>query len=298
MENLLAMSGAREISEAALQETEGAAGILSAENLSLPARRRQHHCKQARPCRRFAVGAQLEMEPPASLQPTSDPYQDGNHVTACHAKRPSGGGVGGGFFAGRLAIGFIAGLLLLGLNAARGEETNKVQHAKLKISGFGPLGNRELKKTIRLMSGNKTPPEFYEANFVEDAALIIMSTLIREGYLAPHISAMLTLSDGQGLTFQWDKDNDTILPGPLAVKTVRFRVRRGVRFYYRHLSIQGLESLSQSEAQALFVETGFLVPLKSTRIYTPSGLERSIGDLTEALARKGFEHASVKVSHL
>src|SRR5947207_3670156 len=124
---------------------------------------------------------------------------------------------------------------------------------------------------------------------------VCSSDLIREGYLAPHISAMLTLSDGQGLTFQWDKDNDTILPGPLAVKTVRFRVRRGVRFYYRHLSIQGLESLSQSEAQALFVETGFLVPLKSTRIYTPSGLERSIGDLTEALARKGFEHASVKV---
>ena len=98
------------------------------------------------------------MEPPASLQPTSDPYQDGNHVTACHAKRPSGGGVGGGFFAGRLAIGFIAGLLLLGLNAARGEETNKVQHAKLKISGFGLMGNRDLKKTIRLMSGNKTAP--------------------------------------------------------------------------------------------------------------------------------------------
>src|SRR6266516_531690 len=192
---------------------------------------------------------------------------------------------------------FIAGLLLLGLNAAHSEETNKVQHAKLKISGFGLMGNRDLKKTIRLMSGKKTPPEFYDANFVEDAAVIIMSALNREGYLAPHISAALTLSDGQGRSFEWEKDSDTVLPGPLAVKKVRFRVRRGVRYYYRHISIQGLKSLSQSEAQAFFVESGFLVPLRSTRIYTPSRLDRSIEDLTEALARKGFEHASVKVAH-
>src|SRR2546426_6767253 len=123
---------------------------------------------------------------------------------------------------------FIAGLLLLGLNAAHSEETNKVQHAKLKISGFGLMGNRDLKKTIRLMSGKKTSPEFYDANFVEDAALIIMSTLNREGYLAPRIRAALTLRDGKEQTFEWNKDIGTVLPGPLAAKQVRFRVRRGV----------------------------------------------------------------------
>jgi outer membrane protein assembly complex protein YaeT len=235
MENLLAMSGTREISEAAFQELERAAGSLLASNAIPPAR-----CWQI--------------------------------------------------------IFLIAALLFLGLNAARGGETNKVQHAKLKISGFGLLGNRELKKTIRLMSGQKSPPEFYDANFVEDAALIMMSTVIGEGYLAPHITATLTLAKGQELTFDWDKDIDTILPGPLAVRTVRFRVRRGVRYYFHHLSIHGLKSFSQSEARTLFVETGFLVPLRSTRIYTPSRLDRSIGDLTEALARKGFEHASVKVT--
>src|SRR6185503_9818424 len=166
--------------------------------------------------------------------------------------RPSGFGVFSSLVIGHWS--FIAGLLVLSLNAAHSEETNKVQHAKLKISGFGLLGNRDLKKTIRLMSGKKTPPEFYDANFVEDAALIIMSTLNREGYLAPHLSAALTLSDGQERSFEWDKDIDTILPGPLAVKQIRFRVRRGVRYYYRHFSIQGLKSLSQSQAQGFFVE--------------------------------------------
>src|SRR5262249_23910148 len=191
----------------------------------------------------------------------------------------------------------IASLLLLSFNTSYAEDTNKVQQARLKISGFGLLGNRELKRTIRRMSGKKAPPEFYDANFVEDAALIIVSTLNREGYLAPHISARLTLSDGRQRSFEWDKDIDTVVAGPLAAKKVQFRVRRGVRFYYRRLSIEGLKSLSQSEAKAFFVETGFLVSLKSTRIYTPSRLDSSIGDLTEALARKGFEHASVKVAH-
>ncbi len=199
---------------------------------------------------------------------------------------------------GLIARLLIAGLLSLSLLSAHSEETNKVKHAKLKISGFGLLGNRELKKTIRLMGGKKTPPEFYDANFVEDGALIIASTLNREGYLAPRLSAALTLVDGQVQTFEWNKDLDTVLPRPLAAKKVRFRVRRGVRYHYQHLAIRGLKSISQSKARAFFVETGFLVSLKSTRIYTPSRLDRSIGDLTEALGRKGFERASVKVAHL
>ena len=167
-----------------------------------------------------------------------------------------------------------AGLLLLSLCSSYAEETNKVKQARLKISGFGPVGNRELKKTIRLMGGNKTPPEFYDANFVEDAVLIIMSTLNREGYLAPRVTGSLTLADGSTRTFEWDKDVDTVLPGPLAAKQVRFRVRRGLRYFYRHLAIHGLRSVSPSEGKAFFVEIGFLVPLKSTRIYTPSRLER------------------------
>ena len=183
-------------------------------------------------------------------------------------------------------------------NAAHSEETNKVQHAKLKISGFGLLGNRELKRTIRLMSGQKKPPEFYDANLVEDAALIIMSTLNGEGYLAPRITATLTLSDGEVQTFEWDQKLDTVLPRPLAVQKVRFRVRHGVRYYYQRLEIHGLKSLAQSEAKRFFVEAGFLVSLKSTRIYTPSRLEGSISDLTEALRRKGFEQASVKLAAL
>src|SRR5207249_8012486 len=81
---------------------------------------------------------------------------------------------------------------------------------------------------------------------------------------APHRS-LHSFPTRRSSDLEWDKDIDTVLPGPLAVRKVRFRVRRGVRYYYRHLSIQGLKSLSQSEAKAFFVETGFLVSLRSTR---------------------------------
>src|SRR5438093_7193117 len=139
-------------------------------------------------------------------------------------------------------------LLLLSLCCAQAQESNKVQRAKLKVSGFGLIGNRELKKTIRLMSGKKAAPEFYDANFVEDAALIIMSTVNREGYLAPRLTATLSLADGTMRTFEWDKESETVLPGPFAVKKVRFRVERGMRYYYRTLTIHGLKSLSSPEA--------------------------------------------------
>src|SRR5262249_5291043 len=148
-------------------------------------------------------------------------------------------------------------LLFFGAAPAQGAGTNTVQSAKLKVSGFGLLGNRELKKTIRLMSSQKTPPEFYDANFVEDAALIILCTVTREGYLAPRITATLTLAEGQARSFEWDTDLNTVLPRPLSVKKVRFRVRRGVRYYYRSLEIDGVKSLSRTQARSYFLETGF-----------------------------------------
>ncbi|HKS38668.1 MAG TPA: BamA/TamA family outer membrane protein [Verrucomicrobiae bacterium] len=172
-------------------------------------------------------------------------------------------------------------------------QTNSTRGAKLKVSGFGPLGNRELKKTVRLMRGKSQAPPLYDADFVEDAALIILSALNRNGYLQPRLSATLTLADGSVKKLEWDKNLETVLPRPLAAKKVRFRVRRGVLYHYKRIDIAGLGSLSQVKARSLFVEAGFLVPLKGTRIYTPSKLQRSIDDLAGALEREGFENASV-----
>src|SRR6185436_7503875 len=78
----------------------------------------------------------------------------------------------------------------------------------------------------------------------------------------------------------------------------RFRIRRGERFYYQRLEIAGLKRIPERKARSFFMETDLLVPIKSTRLYTPSRLERSLSDLREALARKGFADATVVVGEL
>jgi outer membrane protein assembly complex protein YaeT len=186
--------------------------------------------------------------------------------------------------------------LLAMVSLAAAADTN--EPARLKISGFGWLGNRELKRTILLLQGQKKDAPLYDANFVEDAALILLSKVTDDGYLQPRIEATLTTADGAAKSFEWDARLDTILPRPLEAKKVHFSIRRGPRFYYRNLEIVGLKTLSESKARSFFMETDLLVPIKGTRIYTPSRLERSVADLREALARKGFAEATVTVSQL
>src|SRR5947209_619257 len=49
--------------------------------------------------------------------------------------------------------------------------TNAPPRAKLKISGYGILGNRELKRILSTVELGRTKPQFFGAPFVEDAAL-------------------------------------------------------------------------------------------------------------------------------
>src|SRR5690349_8258391 len=53
----------------------------------------------------------------------------------------------------------------------------KPNPAKFKISGYGFLGDLQLKKSIDLLILNNQKPEIFDANFVEDASLILASTL-------------------------------------------------------------------------------------------------------------------------
>ena len=45
--------------------------------------------------------------------------------------------------------------------------------AELKVTGYGLLGNRKLKTMLELMESAGKKPELFDANFVEDAALIL-----------------------------------------------------------------------------------------------------------------------------
>src|SRR5436309_11244942 len=91
-------------------------------------------------------------------------------------------------------------LLFAAVFEAQGAGTN---HAQLKVSNYGLLGNRQLKKILQTLQPEKAKPRFYDANFIEDAALLLRSKVQRDGYLKPRIVARVTLDNNQISTFEW-----------------------------------------------------------------------------------------------
>src|SRR3954469_20964413 len=80
--------------------------------------------------------------------------------------------------------------------AARAAETKPDKPAKLALSGYGVLGNRQLKRMLRTVELSSQKPKFYGATFVEDSALLLTSRIKRDGYLEPNINILLTLENG------------------------------------------------------------------------------------------------------
>jgi len=173
----------------------------------------------------------------------------------------------------------------------------KPNPAKFKISGYGFLGDLQLKKSIELLILNNQKPEIFDANFVEDASLILASTLRRDGYLQPGVSAQLTLENGERLGFKWEEPLQP-LARPLRIRKVRFKIHKGVVYHYQQIKIEGLTIMPEKKARAYFVETGLLLPLKVHRVYTPERLSRSLSSLTLVLERQGYEQAKAAVSEL
>lgn len=195
----------------------------------------------------------------------------------------------------RLRGAAVIAWIALGTMIAQAGEVAHPVPAKLKVSGFGLLGNWELRKMIRLAQGEDRRPEFWDANFLEDSALILLSRVTEAGYLEPRVQARVTLADGSRQTFEWDKEFDTPVPRDLLGRRVHFRVRRGVRYYYQDLEITGLQTIRRVPAERYFISAEGLLPLKGTRVYTPSRFNRSIANLEEALIRRGFAQARVEI---
>ena len=193
---------------------------------------------------------------------------------------------------GRLVFALV---LLAGLCQIRAAEP-KPAAAKLRVSGYGLIGNRELKATLQLLQTSKERPTFYDANFIEDAALILHSRVTRDGFLSPSIRAQVTLEDGTSRSFALDPHIETPLPRPTRAQRVEFQIKPGVLYYFGELRFLGLSAISHKEAAHFFVETDALVRFKKTRVYTPQQLQRGLESLKEILERKGFEKAQLTLA--
>lgn len=175
---------------------------------------------------------------------------------------------------------------------------DKPKHADVNISGYGLAGNIQLKRTLKALDLRWKERRTFDANFVEDAALIIMSQLNRDGYLNPALTVELTLEDGTRRTNTWKGRIEPPLPRPLTVQRADLKIEKGVLYRFEDVAIQGQKEVKEKEVRGYFVERGVLLPLKKTRVYTPQKLERGMENLEEVLMRRGYENADVTATNL
>jgi len=186
-------------------------------------------------------------------------------------------------------------VFLSAISQARAADTN---HLSLKISGYGLFGNRELKELLQELQPELGKTKFYDANFIEDSALLLRSTVQRGGYLKPRITARITLDNGEKVDFEWADVDREPLPRPLRAIKLHFKIHEGLLYHYTSVEFTGLKEIPETEALGFFLETAVLIPLNSSRIYTPEKLRSSISNLKESLQRHGLEAATVEVADL
>src|ERR1043166_9655766 len=140
------------------------------------------------------------------------------------------------------------------VSAADPPQPKKVRPARLKISGYGLLGNRELKRVLTTLELAGKKPEFFGADFIEDATLVLAARVKSDGYLKPAITVELQLADGGQLQVKAQDLLENPLPRPLRVRQARFRIRKGLLYYFAALEFRGLHSVPLKEARSYFVE--------------------------------------------
>ncbi len=195
---------------------------------------------------------------------------------------------------------FVGTTILLCVPVCGGEPRaeSKPKPAKLKVSGYGFLGDRELKRILRTLELGGKKPEFFTPSFVEDSALILTARVKRDGFLEPGINIRLTTADGQRIQVEGQDLLENPLSRALRIKEVHFRIHKGVLFYFQFIHFDGLQTVREKQALAYFYETEALFKFKRARVYTPDRLRRGIDSLTEVLDRQGYADAKVETNYL
>ncbi len=170
--------------------------------------------------------------------------------------------------------------------------TASLPAAELHVRGLNWFANRKAEQQLKLLRGEQ-PGATLDAGALEDAALVLISALNDEGYLAPGLMVEITRPDGRAAAYPLDARLEHPLPRPLDVTTATLRIARGRRFTLREVTFSGLLSMKEKEARTFFLGEVLLVPLPSERIYSPGRLKRAMGNLEEALRQQGYAEAEV-----
>jgi len=194
----------------------------------------------------------------------------------------------GALIAGVLAL---SPLCLLGAGKANGDP------ATIGVSGLGWWKNRELRLTLDRLLGEERGPTM-DANAVEDAVFLIVSSLETDGFLKPRITAVLAHADGGESRHEFDAGLTTLLPRPMSVTMAKFEIERGVRSTFHEVRFSGLSAIPEDDARALFRPGEMLWLGAAERAYSPGRLRRGLDVLQEQLQQLGYAEAGLATENL
>ena len=164
--------------------------------------------------------------------------------------------------------------------------------AEIAINGMGLFRDHTLRSTLIVLLG-KQRGDTVNASAIEDASLIIFSTLTQAGFLEPKMEVKVTTTDGKTTSYPLDASLDQPLPRDLAATAVTYEINKGHRFRVTTVEFHGLVALRPDQAQSYFRGDGILAAFTSERAYSPDRLNRSISNLRDELRHRGYADAVV-----
>jgi outer membrane protein assembly factor BamA len=162
--------------------------------------------------------------------------------------------------------------------------------AELRVEGLGWWRDHSMRGTLTLLLGDQLGRTL-DASAIEDAALVLFSTLDQEGYLHPDIRVRVAeAKGGKDETFALDSNLEHPLPRPIAAVRVVYIIRKGPRYTVGRAAFVGLTAMRSDQARTYFRGKGVL---PAERLYSPGGLRRSAANLLNELQRRGYAEAEV-----
>jgi outer membrane protein insertion porin family len=189
----------------------------------------------------------------------------------------------------RMLAKWVVGLACL---AGAGSPARADPPAEIAIRGMGVLRDHTLRGTLIVLLG-KQRGATVNASAIEDASLILLSTLAQGGYLEPTLAVVVTGTDGRQRRYPIDANLDRPLPRTLAARAVTFEVKKGKRFKIEQIVFRGLTALRPDQAQSYFRGDGILAAFTSERAYAPERLNHSLANFRDELRRRGYAEAVV-----
>lgn len=195
-----------------------------------------------------------------------------------------------------LLLALMASSMLFSGKAAEGQFAELVTDWPVSIQGYGLLGNRQLLRTARVLDERREPPYELTAGLLEDILHVIRGQVMSDGYLEPRLRLRTVGPEGESHTFRWVGENPPEIPRGHMASEAEIQVERGTLFYFRLISLTGVEDLLDKHPRSYFYGTDFLIRTRAFRYFTPSRLQQGKSNILSELREKGYLEARITES--